>query len=116
VAEGRDIELGHIRSLKGDSRPIQNQQDRAILLASMSAVDAVVIFDEPTPLDLVLAIRPDVMVKGNDYAKTAIAGAVEVEPWGGPVVTLPLVEGRSTSRIIERIWANKPENGSKPGI
>lgn len=92
-----------IRGLKGDSRPIQCQQDRAILLASLEAVDAVVIFDEPTPLDLVLAIRPDVMVKGNDYAKSAIAGAAEVESWGGQVVTLPLVEGRSTSRIIERI-------------
>ena len=92
-----------IRGLKGDSRPIQCQEDRAILLASMSCVDAVVIFDEPTPLNLVVTIRPDVMVKGNDYAKENIAGAAEVESWGGDVITLPLVEGRSTSTIIERI-------------
>jgi D-beta-D-heptose 7-phosphate kinase / D-beta-D-heptose 1-phosphate adenosyltransferase len=106
-----------IRWLKGDSRPIQCQEDRAILLASMSSVDAVVIFDEPTPLDLVLAIRPDVMVKGNDYAKSAIAGAKEVESWGGQVVTLPLVEGKSTSGIIERIHAggvgDKPASPTK---
>ncbi len=95
-----------IRGLKGSSRPIQCQEDRAVLLASMSSVDAVVIFDEPTPLNLVLAIRPNVMVKGNDYAKTAIAGAAEVESWGGQVVTLPLIVGRSTSGIIERIRAN----------
>ena len=98
----------HLRRL--DPRPRKSpdlaSEDRAILLASMSAVDAVVIFDEPTPLDLVLAIRPDVMVKGNDYANSAIAGAAEVESWGGRVVTLPLIEGRSTSGIIERILAN----------
>ena len=92
-----------IRGLKGDSRPIQSQQDRAILLASLASVDAVVIFDEPTPLQLVLAVRPDVMVKGNDYAKENIAGAREVESWGGEVITLPLVEGRSTSVLIEKI-------------
>jgi D-beta-D-heptose 7-phosphate kinase/D-beta-D-heptose 1-phosphate adenosyltransferase len=92
-----------IRGLKGSGRPIQNEQDRAILLASLAAVDAVVIFDEPTPLQLVLAIRPDVMVKGNDYAKADIAGAAEIESWGGKVVTLPLVAGGSSSAIVERI-------------
>ena len=92
-----------IRGLKGNSCPIQNQQDRAILLASLASVDAVVIFDESTPLQLVVEIRPDVMIKGNDYAKENIAGAAEVESWGGQVITLPLVEGRSTSAIIERI-------------
>jgi D-beta-D-heptose 7-phosphate kinase/D-beta-D-heptose 1-phosphate adenosyltransferase len=92
-----------IRGLKGPNRPVQCQEDRAILLACMESVDAVVIFDEPTPRDLVVAIRPDVMVKGNDYVKSAIAGAAEVESWGGRVVTLPLVAGRSTSSLIERI-------------
>jgi D-beta-D-heptose 7-phosphate kinase / D-beta-D-heptose 1-phosphate adenosyltransferase len=96
-----------IRGLKGPTRPIQCQDDRAVLLASMSAVDAIVIFEEPTPLNLVVAIRPDVMVKGNDYAKSAIAGAAEVESWGGRVVTLPLVAGRSTSSIIERIQTTR---------
>lgn len=92
-----------VRALKGDARPIQCERDRAILLASMACVDAVVLSDEPTPLNLVLAIRPDVMVKGSDYSKFVIAGAAEVESWGGEVVTLPLVEGLSTSAIIERI-------------
>jgi D-beta-D-heptose 7-phosphate kinase/D-beta-D-heptose 1-phosphate adenosyltransferase len=92
-----------IRGLKGDSRPIQNQQDRAFLLASMAAADAVVFFDEPTPLQLVLAIKPEVMVKGNDYAKANIAGAAEVESWGGQVVTLPLMEERSTSGLLAKI-------------
>ncbi len=96
-----------IRGLKGPGRPIQNQQDRATLLASMAAVDGVVIFDEPTPLQLVLAIKPDVMVKGNDYAKADIAGAAEVESWGGQVVTLPLVEGQSTTAIVDRIRNEK---------
>jgi D-beta-D-heptose 7-phosphate kinase/D-beta-D-heptose 1-phosphate adenosyltransferase len=96
-----------IRGLKGPGRPIQNQQDRAILLASLAAVDAVVIFDEPTPLQLVLAIKPNVMVKGSDYAKADIAGAAEVESWGGQVVTLPLVEGQSTTAIVDRIRSEK---------
>jgi D-beta-D-heptose 7-phosphate kinase/D-beta-D-heptose 1-phosphate adenosyltransferase len=100
-----------IRGLNGPTRPIQCQDDRAVLLASMGAVDAIVIFEEPTPLNLVVAIRPDVMVKGNDYTKTAIAGAAEVESWGGRVVTLPLVAGRSTSSIIEKIHANGNGNG-----
>jgi D-beta-D-heptose 7-phosphate kinase/D-beta-D-heptose 1-phosphate adenosyltransferase len=100
-----------IRELKGPARPIQCQRDRAILLAALQAVDAVVIFDEPTPLNLVLAIRPDVMVKGDDYVKSAIAGAAEVESWGGQVVTLPLVAGRSTSRLIERIRASTSDSG-----
>jgi D-beta-D-heptose 7-phosphate kinase/D-beta-D-heptose 1-phosphate adenosyltransferase len=92
-----------IRGLKGEARPIQIQQDRAILLAAMAAVDAVVTFDEPTPMRLVLAVRPDIMVKGNDYAKEEIAGAADVESWGGKVVTLPLFKGKSTSAIIEQI-------------
>ena len=94
-----------IRGMKGDSRTVQNQQDRAILLASLASVDAVAIFEEPTPLQLVVAIRPDVMVKGNDYARENIAGAAEVESWGGEVITLPLVEGQSTSAIIAKIRA-----------
>jgi D-beta-D-heptose 7-phosphate kinase/D-beta-D-heptose 1-phosphate adenosyltransferase len=92
-----------IRGLKGPDRPIQGEKERAILLAGLGSVDAVVIFQDPTPLDLIVALCPDVLVKGDDYLPQNIAGAREVESWGGQVVTLPLVPGHSTSAIVKRI-------------
>jgi D-beta-D-heptose 7-phosphate kinase/D-beta-D-heptose 1-phosphate adenosyltransferase len=91
-----------VRELKGPSRPIVGESDRARVLAALAAVDAVVIFDEPTPLEMILATRPDVLVKGGDYNAEAVVGAKEVASWGGEVKIVPLVEGFSTTRLIEK--------------
>ncbi|HSK13189.1 MAG TPA: D-glycero-beta-D-manno-heptose 1-phosphate adenylyltransferase [Phnomibacter sp.] len=92
-----------VKRLKGPTRPINSQQSRALLLASLVMVDAVVIFEEDTPLELVKTLMPDVMVKGGDYTTDQIAGAKEVLANGGRVVINPLVEGLSTTQIIETI-------------
>ncbi len=90
-----------VRRLKGPGRPIVNEQERARMLAALAAVDAVVVFDEATPLELIRAMRPDVLVKGGDYAAADVVGAREVESWGGRVEIVPLVEGVSTTRLME---------------
>ena len=72
------------------------------MLAALAAVDAVVIFDEATPLNLILAVQPDILVKGGDYAPENVVGASEVQSWGGEVKIVPLVEGFSTTRLIEK--------------
>ena len=89
-----------VKRLKGESRPINNQASRALLLASMVMVDAVVIFEEDTPLELIKSIMPDVLVKGGDYTIEQIAGAKEVIAAGGKVVVNPILEGFSTTAII----------------
>lgn len=91
-----------VSSLKGPTRPIVSQDARARVLAALSAVDAVVVFDEPTPLELIVAVRPDVLVKGGDYEADSIVGAKEVASWGGQVRIVPLVEGFSTTRLIQK--------------
>jgi D-beta-D-heptose 7-phosphate kinase / D-beta-D-heptose 1-phosphate adenosyltransferase len=91
-----------VRALKGMKRPLVSEQDRAQILAALAAVDAVVIFDEETPLRLIEALRPDVMVKGGDYTSDEVAGADEVTGWGGRLELVPLVADRSTSRLIEQ--------------
>lgn len=91
-----------VSALKGPTRPIVGQRERARVLAALSAVNAVVIFDEPTPLELIVAARPDVLVKGGDYQADSIVGAKEVASWGGQVRIVPLVEGFSTTRLIEK--------------
>lgn len=92
-----------VSRLKGPSRPVNPFDDRALVLAGLEAVDAVVRFDEDTPLRLIAALLPDVLVKGGDYHPDEIVGAREVREAGGEVVVVPLVEGRSTSGIIERM-------------
>jgi D-beta-D-heptose 7-phosphate kinase/D-beta-D-heptose 1-phosphate adenosyltransferase len=92
-----------IKGLKGAGRPVNDENARALLLASLVMVDAVVLFSEPTPLELILALRPDVIVKGGDYKVEDIAGAKEVMNWGGRVVINPIVEGFSTTSIINKI-------------
>lgn len=92
-----------LKGLKGPNRPINDENARALLLASLVIVDAVVLFSQPTPLELILKIRPDVLVKGGDYKVEDIAGAKEVIGWGGKVVINPLVEGFSTTSIINKI-------------
>lgn len=91
-----------VSCLKGPSRPIVSQRERARVLAALAAVDAVVIFDDPTPLALVVALKPDVLVKGGDYNVDSVVGAQEVLSWGGEVKIVPLVEGFSTTRLIEK--------------
>lgn len=92
-----------VKRLKGHQRPVNNQDSRALLLASLLMVDAVVIFDEDTPLDLINLIQPDVIVKGGDYTVEQIAGAKEVISNGGRVVINPIIEGYSTTNIIEKL-------------
>jgi D-beta-D-heptose 7-phosphate kinase/D-beta-D-heptose 1-phosphate adenosyltransferase len=89
-----------IHLLKGPARPVNGEENRARLLAALSAVDGVVIFEETTPLLTVLALRPDVLVKGGDYDAAQIIGAREVKSWGGEVVIVPLLAGLSTTRIL----------------
>jgi D-beta-D-heptose 7-phosphate kinase/D-beta-D-heptose 1-phosphate adenosyltransferase len=93
-----------VSRLKGPSRPIVPEHARARILAALAAVDAVVVFNEPTPLELMNAIRPDVIVKGGDYAANEIVGASEVRSWGGRVKIVPFVEGFSTTQLIARTF------------
>jgi len=79
------------------------EAERARLLAALAAVDCVVLFDEDTPLVLIRLLRPDVLVKGADYARDAIVGAKDVEGWGGRVVQVPLVKDKSTTGLLERL-------------
>lgn len=95
-----------VKQLKGDSRPINNQQSRAILIKNLAVVDAVIIFNEQTPLELIKAILPDVLVKGGDYTTDQIVGAKEVIAAGGRVVINPIVEGFSTTGTIQQIKAH----------
>ena len=91
------------RGLKGPGRPINDENSRALVLASLLMVDAVVIFDEPTPINLITALKPDVLVKGGDYTVDTIVGAGVVIANGGRVVINPTVEGFSTTGIIEKM-------------
>ncbi len=92
-----------VKRLKGNSRPVNNEQSRALVLASLIMVDAVVIFDEDTPLELIRKIKPDVLIKGGDYTIDTIVGAKEVMANGGKVEIFPIEEGFSTTGIIEKI-------------
>jgi len=108
-AEGAALVVGvnsdaSVRRLgKGGDRPIVPGTDRARLLAALGCVDCVVLFDADTPRTLITALRPDVLVKGADYARDDIVGAAEVEAWGGRVVRVPLVPGYSTSDLLARL-------------
>ena len=92
-----------VKRLKGDGRPINDQDARALLLASLMMVDAVIIFEEDTPLNLIASILPDVLVKGGDYTVDEIVGAKEVIANGGKVVINPILDGFSTTAIIKAI-------------
>lgn len=92
-----------VKRLKGDSRPVNNQDARALLLASLMVVDAIVLFEEDTPLELINSILPDVLVKGGDYTIEQIAGAKEIIANGGRVVINPILEGFSTTSLIEQL-------------
>lgn len=92
-----------VRELKGENRPILRQDERAEVMAALACVDYVTIFDGPTPRTVIAALLPDVLVKGGDWGVEAIVGREEVEAAGGQVLSLPFVDGCSTSDVIQRI-------------
>ena len=92
-----------VKRLKGADRPVYDQHARTLILASLLVIDAVIVFEEDTPLELIKAIRPDVLVKGGDYTQQQIVGSKEVMENGGRVVIKPLLEGYSTSSIINKL-------------
>jgi rfaE bifunctional protein nucleotidyltransferase chain/domain len=91
-----------VRRLKGAGRPVNGQDDRAVVLAALGSVDVVTVFDEDTPRRLIATLLPDFLVKGGDYTVEQVVGAPEVEAAGGRVVIMPLVPGRSTTAILSR--------------
>src|SRR5947207_6750078 len=102
-----------VQRMKGPDRPIIPEDERVELLAGLSMVDFVCTFDEDTPLEAILKVHPDVLVKGADWGINGIVGRAEVEGWGGKVVALPLIEGKSTTGIVERVLARYGNSGKK---
>ena len=92
-----------VRKLKGINRPIQLEHDRAVILDALQVVDAVVIFSEETPLELIRELKPDILVKGGDYSEDSVVGADDVRKNGGAVRILPFRKGCSTSLLLEKI-------------
>ncbi|MFN5985935.1 MAG: D-glycero-beta-D-manno-heptose 1-phosphate adenylyltransferase [Chitinophagaceae bacterium] len=92
-----------VQRLKGPSRPINNSENRAIVLSNLAIVDLLVVFEEDTPLELIKALMPDILVKGGDYTIDQIVGAKEVIAGGGKVIINPIIEGYSTTGLIEKI-------------
>lgn len=92
-----------IRQIKGDQRPLLNERERAKMVAALDPVDAVVIFDDHSPLSVIMSLKPNVIVKGEDYAEKDIVGFPEIQEWKGRVKRIPLVEGVSTTNMIERL-------------
>ena len=92
-----------VKKLKGDNRPLVGEQDRAFILSQLIAVDAVVLFSEETPYNLINEVKPDVLVKGGDYSVNEVVGREIVEASGGEVIIIPLVTGRSTTNLIDKI-------------
>jgi rfaE bifunctional protein nucleotidyltransferase chain/domain len=113
-AEGSALVVGvnsdaSVRRLgKGSDRPVVPEAERARLLAALACVDCVVLFGEETPLALITQLRPDVLVKGADYPRAAIVGGDEVEEWGGRVVRVPLVAGKSTTELLRKLGGSPP--------
>jgi D-beta-D-heptose 7-phosphate kinase/D-beta-D-heptose 1-phosphate adenosyltransferase len=103
-----------VRGNKGSERPLVPEQDRAEVLAALSSVDYVTIFDEPTPRDLIARVLPSVLVKGSDWGPNDVAGREEVEAAGGRVVSIPLAPGYSTTSLLQKIRkaASAPEDGA----
>lgn len=92
-----------VRRLKGPTRPLRGEVDRAYVIAALEMVDAVVLFEQDTPLELIQLIQPDVLVKGGDYSQATVIGASEVRARGGSVVIVPLTPGHSTTAIVEKL-------------
>ena len=107
-----------VRRFKDPRRPIMAEEDRVYLLACLRMVDALTLFDQDTPLELISQLKPDILVKGADYSEVEIVGAGEVKAWGGEVVRIPLTEGNSTSSLVDKVLekyrtdVNNPTPGS----
>jgi D-beta-D-heptose 7-phosphate kinase/D-beta-D-heptose 1-phosphate adenosyltransferase len=95
-----------VRRLKGPGRPLRNEAERSYVLAALESVDAVVIFEQDTPLELIRHVRPEVLVKGGDYTPETVVGARDVVGWGGEVAIIPLTPGQSTTSIISKLRGN----------
>lgn len=100
-----------VRQLKGPTRPVISEQERAEILSALEAVDAVIIFNEPTPREVISRLLPDVLVKGGDWASDQIVGREEVEGAGGRVVSIPFVPGYSTTTILQKIREGADPSG-----
>ena len=114
-SQGDKVVLGlnsdrSVKIIKGPQRPINNQNDRAAVLAALETVDYITFFDEPDPLDLIKKVKPDVLVKGQDWAEKGVVGREFVESYGGKVVLAPLVEGKSSTAIIETMKSSQREH------
>ena len=96
-----------VKRLKGNHRPLLPQAERSELLASLACVDFVTLFPEDTPLNTIITLHPDILVKGGDYKLNEIVGMKEVKSWGGKVTAIPLVKGYSTTGFIHRVWQLK---------
>ena len=94
-----------VQRLKGDKRPLISQAERAHILAALNCIDYVVIFDEDTPLELIEAVTPDILVKGGDYSPETVVGREHVEKHGGKVEIIRFVDGRSTTSLVEKVLA-----------
>lgn len=92
-----------VRAIKGKKRPLVPERERAEVVAALAAVDYVTLFDDPTPLKLIEYLRPDCLVKGADWKEEAVVGGDAVRSWGGRVVLVPVIEGASTTNIVEKI-------------
>lgn len=92
-----------VRAIKGEKRPLVSENDRAEVIASLTAVDYVTLFDETTPLRLIEYLRPDLLIKGGDWKEEAVVGRDQVRSWGGKVVIVPMTEGASTTNIVDKI-------------
>ncbi|OQX73082.1 MAG: D-glycero-beta-D-manno-heptose 1-phosphate adenylyltransferase [Bacteroidetes bacterium 4484_249] len=92
-----------VKRLKGKNRPVNNEEARALLLATLKFVDAVVLFDEDTPYDLIKKVQPDILIKGSDYKPEDIVGADIIKAKGGEIITIDFLEGYSTTAIIKKL-------------
>jgi len=103
-----------VRRLKGPSRPLVRERDRAVVLAGLASVDVVTPFDEDTPAELIAALLPDVLVKGGDYDLGGIVGREAVEASGGRVEVIPFVEGHSTTELLRRVRESQSDPEAVP--
>ncbi len=96
---------GSVKRLKGADRPFVNEDDRAYVLSRLEVVDVVCIFNEDTPVDLIKILKPDYLIKGGDYSLDQVVGREIVEKYGGKVLTIPIVKGKSTTNLIDKIYS-----------
>jgi len=92
-----------VRSIKGEKRPLVSEEERAEILAAQEFIDFVTIFEELTPLELITYLKPDVLIKGGDWAEDKVVGRDDVKKWGGRVILIPEVKGKSTTNVVEKI-------------